>query len=234
MNETAPPTDMILLRDIRKSFPLGPVRLEVLKGIGFRMEPGEFVAVTGPSGCGKSTLMNIVGLLDSPTGGSYEFEGRDISRLTDDELSAIRNRKIGFVFQSFCLLPALTAWENACLPLVYRGVPEKRRRDIARRMLDRVGMGERLHHKPRELSGGQQQRVAIARALAQEPSLVLADEPTGALDSDTSREIMELFHELNKKDGLAILMITHDPHLARECGRVVRMKDGLVRESEAR
>ena len=172
--------------------------------------------------------MNILGFLDTPDEGTYMFEGREMRDLSDVDLSTIRNSKIGFVFQQFFLLPKLSAVENVCLPLVYRGTAKKDREETALRMLDKVGMADRAGHKPTELSGGQQQRVAIARALASGPSLILADEPTGALDKNTSREIMDLFSELNREQGITIILITHDPEIARDCSRVLRMEDGLV------
>ncbi len=219
---------MLELLDIRKSYMLGPVEVEILKGLNLEVPPGELVSIVGTSGCGKSTLMNIIGLLDTPTSGRYLMEGREISRLSDDELSGIRNSKIGFVFQSFHLLPRLSAVENVCMPLVYRGVPERERVEMARSMLARVGMGDREGHRPTELSGGQQQRVAIARALAGKPSLLLADEPTGALDTAVGQSIMDLFLELNAVESITTIIITHDPGIARQCKRVVKMRDGLL------
>lgn len=219
--------ELIRLTDVRKSFDLGAVRIEVLRGASLAVDQGEMAAVVGASGCGKSTLMNIIGLLDSPSQGSYVFQGRDVSAMTDRELSALRNRSIGFVFQQFHLLPRLTALENVCLPLVYRGTPEKERLAVARDMLARVGMADRQGHRPAQLSGGQQQRVAIARALAGRPSLILADEPTGALDTAVGQDIMNLFLELNR-ETVTILVITHDPGVARQCPRQFRMLDGRV------
>ncbi len=218
---------LLELRAIRKSFQLGPVPLEVLKGVDFAMQPRELTSIVGSSGCGKSTLMNIIGFLDTPSAGEYRFEGQDASSLTDKQLSSIRNRKIGFVFQQFHLLPKLTALQNVCLPLVYRGASEKERKERAVARLERVGMAERMEHKPAELSGGQQQRVAIARALCGDPSLILADEPTGALDTVVGQGVMDLFLELNA-EGVAILIITHDPSIAGQCTRSVRMKDGVI------
>ena len=205
--------------------------MEILKGVSLRIISGEMVSIVGKSGCGKSTLMNILGLLDSPTTGRYILDGRETGSLTDRELSRIRNEKIGFVFQQFFLLSRLTAVENVGLPLVYRGVPEKERREVAREMLDRVGMGDREKHRPMELSGGQQQRVAIARAMAARPAIILADEPTGALDTTVGQSIMDLFVELNQTRGITTIIITHDPNIARQCGRVIRMRDGTVEES---
>lgn len=219
---------MLELMNIHKSYSLGTVDVEILKGVNMRVEQGEMLAVLGSSGCGKSTLMNILGFLDQPSSGEYAFGGRKAAGLSDNELSRIRNTEIGFVFQQFHLLPKLTALDNVCLPLVYRGIPSKERKERARSLLDKVGMGEREHHRPGELSGGQQQRVAIARALCGQPSLILADEPTGALDVSTSREIMNLFLSLNEDEGMTVVLITHDPSLATQCGRSVIMQDGVV------
>ncbi|RWU03301.1 ABC transporter ATP-binding protein [Pseudodesulfovibrio sp. S3] len=202
--------------------------VEILKGVDMRVDQGEMLAVLGSSGCGKSTLMNILGFLDQPTSGEYFFEGRCADGLADNELSRIRNSRIGFVFQQFNLLPKLTALDNVCLPLLYRGIRMKDRVERGREMLSKVGMSDREDHRPGELSGGQQQRVAIARALCGSPSLILADEPTGALDTVTSSEIMELFLSLNADEGITVIIITHDPGLARLCGRSVLMQDGLV------
>ena len=224
---------MLSLAGIRKSYRVGPVTTEVLRGVDLEVCAGELVSIMGPSGSGKSTLMNIIGLLDRPTSGACLLDGRDVSGLKDDELSALRNRHIGFVFQSFHLLPRLTALENVCLPLVYRGAgrPEMRRRALA--ILELVGMAERTGHRPDQLSGGQKQRVAIARALAGEPALLLADEPTGALDTDTAGEVMALLRRLNAERGITILIITHDPSVARECMRRTRIQDGKLFEPGA-
>jgi len=219
---------MLELKDIHKSYTLGSMDVEILKGVDLTVERGEILAVLGSSGCGKSTLMNIMGLLDLPSSGQYRFDGRSAAGLSDNELSRIRNTQIGFVFQQFHLLPKLTALDNVCLPLVYRGVPASERRERGRALLSRFGLGEREQHRPGELSGGQQQRVAIARALCGEPSLILADEPTGALDTATSAEIMDLFLSLNADEGITVVVITHDPGLARQCGRSVVMRDGIV------
>ncbi|MDD3312889.1 ABC transporter ATP-binding protein [Pseudodesulfovibrio sp.] len=219
---------MLDLKNIRKSYLLGTVEVEILKGVDLHVDRGEMLAVVGASGCGKSTLMNIMGFLDVPSSGEYLFRGRSAQGLSDEELSHIRNTDIGFVFQQFNLLSRLTALDNVGLPLVYRGVPVKERRERGREMLDRVGMGERWRHRPGELSGGQQQRVAIARALCGQPSIILADEPTGALDTATSRDIMDLFASLNRDEGITVVLITHDPGLAKRCARSVCMVDGLV------
>ncbi len=216
------------LEDIRKSFTLGPVQVEVLKGVNLDVEAGELLSIMGTSGCGKSTLMNVIGFLDLPTSGRYLLEGQETSTLSDQELSRIRNRSIGFVFQQFNLLARLTALENVCLPLVYRGISEREQHRIAREVLERVGMADRAGHKPTELSGGQQQRVAIARALAGDPSIILADEPTGALDTQVGQDIMSLFMELNATRHITTILITHDPKIAAQCRRQVRMRDGLI------
>jgi putative ABC transport system ATP-binding protein len=223
---TAPP--VIRLRGIKKNFRVGILDLPVLKGIDLDIYNGEMAAITGTSGGGKSTLMNIIGLLDEPTSGTYAFEGREVVNLDDDELSGIRNEKIGFVFQQFNLLPRLSAAENVAIPLLYRGESIRKSNLIARSFLEKVGMGDRADHNPMELSGGQQQRVAIARALAGNPSIVLADEPTGALDTRVGQEIMDLFLRLNKEDAITIVMITHDPRIAAQCEKRFNICDGLV------
>ena len=219
---------MLELRDIHKVYRVGPTAVEVLKGISLTIEPGELVSITGTSGCGKSTLMNIIGLLDRPSSGDYWLDGSRVAYADDDRLSEIRNRRIGFVFQQYQLLSRLTALANVLLPLVYRPepTPDAERRGLA--MLERVGMAERAHHKPTELSGGQQQRVAIARALVGQPTLILADEPTGALDTRVGQEIMTLFRQLNRDDQITVVIITHDPGLARQCDRVITLRDGLL------
>ena len=225
---------LLKLENICKSFTLGPVVLDVLKGVDLEVESGEMLSIMGSSGCGKSTLMNVIGFLDQPTSGRYFLEGRETSTLSDQELSYIRNSSIGFVFQQFNLLNRLSALENVCLPLVYRGVKEKEQRRMAQEMLEKVGMGDRAGHRPGELSGGQQQRVAIARALAGSPSIILADEPTGALDTVVGQEIMNLFLELNASQRITTILITHDPNIAAQCRRVVRMKDGLIDDGSNR
>jgi putative ABC transport system ATP-binding protein len=222
---------MLKLADIKKSYRLGPVEINVLKGVDLTVEQGEMLSVVGASGCGKSTLMHIMGFLDSPSSGYLYFEDIDASRLTDRQLSTIRNQKIGFVFQQFYLLSRLTALENVCLPLIYRGIDKHTCIRIARDMLAKVDMSSLTDHKPNALSGGQQQRVAIARALSGSPSLILADEPTGALDMKAGGDIMDLFLDLNRNHGNTIIIITHDPHLAKLCKRTVRMRDGLLHEN---
>jgi putative ABC transport system ATP-binding protein len=218
---------LIELTHIKKDYDLGLSKVPALRDIHFPIERGEFVAIVGQSGSGKSTLMNILGCLDTPTAGSYRLSGRDVSTLSDDELADVRNLEIGFVFQSFQLLPRASALENVELPLVYRGIARKERREHAIEALKLVGLEDRMTHKPAELSGGQRQRVAIARALVTQPSLLLADEPTGNLDSRTGEEIVGLFLDLHKK-GNTIILVTHEPKLAARCPRAVRLVDGLV------
>ena len=207
--------------------------MEVLRGVDLEVDRGDFVSIMGASGSGKSTLMNIIGLLDAPSSGSYSLDGLEVSAMTDNRRSAIRNARIGFVFQSFHLLPRLTALENVRLPLMYRGAGAAEMDRRAHGALERVGMAERAGHKPNELSGGQQQRVAIARALAGEPAIVLADEPTGALDPSTGNDIMNLFAELNGEEGTTLIVITHDPEVALRCSRRTRIEDGALREEAA-
>ncbi len=218
---------LIELEKIVKTYDLGHQKVAALRGMDVRIERNEFVAIVGQSGSGKSTLMNIVGCLDVPTSGRYRLSGRDVSDLSDDELADVRNLEIGFVFQSFQLLPRATALENVELPLIYRGISRKERRQQAEHALDMVQLSDRMTHRPAELSGGQRQRVAIARALVTQPSLLLADEPTGNLDSKTGEEIVWLFHELHEK-GNTIVLVTHEPKLAARCPRAVRLVDGLI------
>ncbi|HHW01871.1 MAG TPA: ABC transporter ATP-binding protein [Thermoanaerobacterales bacterium] len=210
---------------------MGDTEVHALDDVTLKIEEGEFVAIVGPSGSGKSTLMNILGCLDTPTSGKYEFEGRDVSKLNDNELAAIRNLRIGFVFQNFNLLPKLTALENVELPLMYAGKSTAFRINRAKEMLKAVGLSERLHHKPSELSGGQQQRVAIARALSADPPIILADEPTGNLDTRSGHEIMEILKALNK-NGKTIILITHDLNIARQAQRNVHIRDGKIVKDE--
>lgn len=225
--------DVILsMRQIVKQYPMGEEIQTVLKGIDMDVKQGEFVAVLGPSGSGKSTLMNIIGCLDTPTSGTYVLSGRDVGGLNEDELAQVRSKEIGFIFQSFQLLPRQTAVENVELPLIYSGVHERERRERAKQMLERVGLADKMDHYPNQLSGGQQQRVAIARALANHPAILLADEPTGALDQQTGRQVMSLFHDLNE-EGNTIIMITHDIGIARHAQRIVRLLDGVLTEGVA-
>ena len=220
---------MIVMQGIRKEYHMGDNVVAALDGVDIHIRPHEFVSIIGPSGSGKSTLMNIIGCLDVADSGVYRFDGQEISDYTEDELAAIRGRKIGFVFQQFNLLPKLTAQENVELPLVYQGMSALKRHRRSREVLERVGLVERMHHKPTELSGGQQQRVAIARALAGEPSLILADEPTGNLDSKTGADVMRLFHELHEA-GNTIVLITHDAKIAAQTPRAIHIHDGRVLE----
>lgn len=215
------------LENIYKNYYLGKQELQVLKGISLDIYKNEYVALMGPSGSGKSTLMNILGCLDSPTSGMYVLNGKDVSKMPDNDLAAVRNKEIGFVFQQFNLLPRLTAAENVALPLVYNGTSKKQRIEQARAMLNRVGLSERSHHKPNELSGGQGQRVAIARALVNTPSIILADEPTGNLDSKTSVEIMEIFGKIHDA-GNTVILVTHEEDIAHYAHRVIRLRDGLI------
>jgi putative ABC transport system ATP-binding protein len=224
--------DAILhLEQIQKSYFLGKQELPVLKGISLDILKNEYVALMGPSGSGKSTLMNILGCLDSPTGGKYILNGKDVSSMPDDELAEIRNKEIGFVFQQFNLLPRLTALENVALPLVYSGVSKKNRQERATEVLRKVGLEDRMTHKPNELSGGQCQRVAIARALINQPSIILADEPTGNLDSKTSHEIMEMLSQIHH-EGNTVILVTHEEDIAGFARRVVRLKDGLIESDQ--
>jgi putative ABC transport system ATP-binding protein len=206
---------------------MGKQELEVLKGITLDINRNEYVALMGPSGSGKSTLMNILGCLDSPTSGTYILNGNDVSTMHDNQLADIRNREIGFVFQQFNLLPRLTAMENVALPLVYAGIPKKQRTEMAMEVLRKVDLTDRSHHRPNEMSGGQCQRVAIARALVNNPSMILADEPTGNLDSKTSHEIMEIFNKIHA-DGNSVVLVTHEEDISRCAHRVIRLKDGLL------
>ena len=220
---------IIRMRGIYKRFYIGqPNELEILHGIDLDVLPGEFLSIVGPSGSGKSTLMNLIGVLDRPTEGAYDLDGTAVNRARDDELSAIRNRKIGFVFQNFNLISRTNALKNVELPMMYAGVSGGKRAARARELLDMVGMGDRMSHQPNELSGGQKQRVAIARAMANDPAIILADEPTGALDSKTGRMVMDLFHQLNREQGKTIVLITHNQELALETDRFVTMRDGRL------
>jgi len=222
---------LIDIRDITKVYDMGEERVRALDGVTVGVDRGEYVAIMGPSGSGKSTLMNLIGCLDTPTSGSYVLNGREVAQMTDDELAQIRNQEIGFVFQTFNLLPRTTALQQVELPLVYTGVPKRERRDRAVQALEAVGLGDRMGHHPNELSGGQRQRVAVARALINNPSILLADEPTGNLDSQTGAEIMALFDQLNAR-GNTIVLVTHEEDIAAHARRIVRLRDGRVREDQ--
>nr|WP_330404722.1 ABC transporter ATP-binding protein [Pseudobutyrivibrio ruminis] len=220
---------MLDLRNIHKSFFIGtPNEFEVLHGVNFNVKEGEFVSIVGQSGSGKSTLMNIIGALDRPTDGEYTLDGVDIQKAKDHELSILRNKKIGFVFQTYNLIARTTALKNVELPMMYAGMSKGERADKARFLLEEVGMKDRMMHKPDELSGGQKQRVAIARAMANDPAIILADEPTGALDSATGRLIMDIFHKLHEEQGKTIVLITHSPELSQETERIITLKDGSI------
>ena len=220
---------LISIENLHKSFPMGAIRIPALRGVSATINQGEYVAVMGQSGSGKSTMMNILGCLDTPTAGTYELDGRLVGDLSGDEQAFIRNRKIGFVFQAFNLLPRMDALRNVELPLLYCGTDGKERRRRAMEALEAVGVGDRARHRPNEMSGGQRQRVAIARALVNEPSIILADEPTGNLDSGTGEEIMAIFDRLNE-DGHTIVLVTHEAHVAGHCRRILWLRDGVIEE----
>ncbi len=222
---------MINIKNLTKTYRIGPIEVNALNGVSLVIEEGEMVAIMGPSGSGKSTMMNIIGCLDQPTNGSYELFGEEIARTNERELARLRNRKLGFVFQSFNLLPKLTAVQNVELPLIYAGMGKKERHERAANALAMVGLEERLHHKPKELSGGQQQRVAIARALVNQPRLLLADEPTGNLDTHSSVEIMGIFQDLNRQ-GITVVLVTHEDDIAAFTKRIVRFRDGRIKSDE--
>ena len=222
---------MIEIKDVTKVYRMGEVDVHALRGVSLRVEKGEFLSIMGASGSGKSTLMNVLGCLDSPTSGSYLLNGRDVSQLSDRQLARIRGRELGFVFQQFNLLPRTTALRQVELPLVYAGVMPGERRRRAREALETVGLSERVGHRPDELSGGQQQRVAIARALVNRPSIILADEPTGNLDSKSGEEILRIFQQLNAQ-GITVVFVTHDPELAAVSRRIVHLRDGLIEKDE--
>lgn len=218
---------VIEINEIKKFYQVGTEVVKALQGVSLSIAQGEYVAIMGPSGSGKSTLMNIIGALDTPTGGRYVLNGTDVSRLSDDSLAEIRNKEIGFVFQTFNLLPRYTALENAVLPLIYAGVSKYDRVERGKQVMESVGLSDRMYHRPNEMSGGQRQRVAVARALINKPSIILADEPTGNLDSKTSVDIMRLFDEIHKK-GNTIILVTHEEDIAQHAHRIIRLRDGLI------
>ena len=229
MKEVMSKKPLIQMENIIKKYYIGePNELEILHGIDLKIYEGEFVAIVGESGSGKSTLMNIIGVLDKPTNGQYYLDGINVQKASEKEMNNIRNQKIGFVFQNFNLIGRTSALKNVELPMLYAGISNKKRTERAMELLEKVGMDKRCHHQPNELSGGQKQMVAIARSLANDPAIILADEPTGALDSETSRIVMDIFHDLNKKQNKTIILITHSKELAAECPRVITIKDGEV------
>ncbi len=224
--------NVIEIQNLNKIYAMGDVSVHALRGVSLTIRRGEMVAIMGPSGSGKSTLMNILGCLDQPTSGVYLLEGENVGLMNDDQLAEIRNRRVGFIFQNFNLLPRTSALDNVMLPLVYAGIPGPERRRRAQRLLEQVGLGDRLHHTPNELSGGQQQRVAIARALVNSPSIILADEPTGNLDSKSGAEVMALLQELNRAQGITVIIVTHDPRIAQHTRRVFHLFDGQLQREE--
>lgn len=222
---------MIEVRDLHKTYFMGKIKVPALRGVSFSVKDGEFLAIMGPSGSGKSTLMHLMGCLDYPTAGEYWIDGKEISSISDDRLAEIRNQKIGFVFQQFNLLSRTTILQNVEIPLIYRGVSLRKRRQLAREALEKVGLGHRLTHKPNEISGGQKQRVAIARALVNNPAIILADEPTGNLDTKTGKEILEIFNDLNRQ-GHTIVLVTHEKEIAEYSRRIIELRDGIILKDE--
>lgn len=223
---------LIELENVVKIYEVGAERVHALRGVSLRVEENEYLAIMGPSGSGKSTLMNILGCLDTPTFGRYLFKGQNVGSMDDDQLAGIRNREIGFVFQTFNLLPRANALHNVELPLIYNGTPASKRRQLAEEALAKVGLADRMHHRPNELSGGQRQRVAIARALVNRPSIILADEPTGNLDTRTGQEIMDIFEKLHEA-GNTIILVTHEEYIAEHTNRIIRLRDGMIERDEA-
>ena len=224
---------MLKIKEIKKIYQMGKVKVEALRGISFYIDKGEFVAIMGPSGSGKSTLMHIIGCLDQPTEGNFIIGGKDVSKLNDDKLAEIRNKSIGFVFQQFNLLSRTSILHNVEIPLIYAGLKTKRRREMAKQALEKVGLGERVKHKPNEISGGEKQRAAIARALVNNPLIILADEPTGNLDTKTGEEIMKIFYKLHQQ-GNTLIMVTHEAEVARHARRIIHLRDGLIEKDEVK
>ena len=221
------PMTVVELENVKKNYSMGDAEVHALKGISFKVEQGEFISIMGPSGSGKSTCMNMIGCLDTPTSGIVKIDGKETSRMTETELAVLRNKTIGFVFQQYHLIPSMTVIENVMLPLKYKRTDRKDRLALAKAALEKVGLSERENHRPNELSGGQKQRVAIARAIIAEPKIILADEPTGALDTNTGIQVMDLFHEINKT-GTTIIIVTHDPRIGESTERVIKILDGLL------